>query len=84
MKHVKTVDQTLTLEIGYASDIGPSALTDAIIEALEDVLNEANIVYIKATCPTSSLVAVDLWAPEAVEEVEPPEIPEAEGPEPNV
>ena len=80
LRHVRTVDQTLSLELGFAGDMSAASLTDAIIEALENssVLEAAGIVYIKATAPGERLHAIDIWAPEPVEEVEPPEIPEEE------
>ncbi len=82
MRHIQTIDQTLTLEIGYATEMSPESLTDVILEALESmsVVEEVGIVYIKATTPGKQLCAIDLWAPEADPnaDVEPPEIPEQE------
>ena len=88
MRRVSTIDRSLSLEIGFAGDMSPAGLTDAIIEALEHggIINEAGITYIRASALGERLHAVDIWAPEPVEEVEPPEIPVApeDGqPEPN-
>ena len=87
MRHVKTVDQTLNLEIFFAGDISAAGLSDAINEALEKggVIDAGGIVCIKASAPGERLTAVDVWVPEEVEAEEPPTIPEeAEGPKPNV
>lgn len=82
LRHVKTVDRFLNLEVGYASEIGPAGLYEAIVEALEKagVLDEANIIYIRARSNESNLEAVDLWQPKEIE-VEPPPLPATE-PEP--
>ena len=76
-QHIRTVDRFLRLEIGYASDIGPAGLSEAIIEALDKggVLDEARVVYIRAQ-GDDTLEAVDLWAPKA--EAEPPPLPSVE------
>ena len=82
LRHIRTVDQTLSLEIGFAGDMSAAGLTEAIIEALdgaygdETVIEAGGIVYIKASAAGERLAAIDIWAPEPVEEVEPPEIPE--------
>ncbi len=68
-RHVSTTVRTLRLEVGYASDLGPAGLTEAIIEALgKGVLQEAGVVYVKAEAPGEDLMQVDIWAPEPVEE----------------
>ncbi|KKN60423.1 hypothetical protein LCGC14_0532570 [marine sediment metagenome] len=88
MKHIDIVSQHLSLEIGFTGDLHPAGLTEAIIEALEKggVLEAAGIVYLKAEAPGHKLVAINLWAPDPVEEIEPPTIPEEEekGLTPNV
>ena len=90
LRHIRTVDQTLTLEIGFGGDMSAASLADAIIEALGGparlhfgdtnidggVIEAAGVVYVKASANGERLCAIDLWAPEPVEEVEPPEIPE--------
>lgn len=77
LRHIRTVDQTLTLEIGFGEDLSPAGLHEAIIEAIEDkIIETAGIVYIKSSANGERLHAIEIWAPEPVEEVEPPEIPE--------
>lgn len=86
---IQTVDRFLYLEIGYASDMGPAGLYEAILEAVEKagVLAEANVVYVRARAiPERTLEAVTLWAPEA-EDTMPPLIPTHpchEQPPPNI
>ena len=90
LRHISTVDRVLRLELGYASDIGPAGLTDAVVEALTKggVLEEANIFYIRASAPGKELVSIDLWVPESevvLEEPPPkPEAPFPDEPKPNV
>lgn len=88
MRHIRTVDQIVNLEIGFGGDMSPAGLTEAIIEALEpNIIDAAGIVYIKASANGERLHAIDLWAPDPVEEVEPPSTPvddeELKGPIPN-
>jgi hypothetical protein len=90
-RRIETVTQRLTLEIGFAGELGAAGLTEAIIEALEKggVLEEAGIIYIRAEAPGERLMAIDLWAPEPeAPPAEPPMTPEAveddPPPEPNV
>ena len=80
MRHISTIDRSLRLEIGFAGDMSPAGLSSAITEALEDsgVVDAAGITYIRASAPGERLHAVDIYAPEPVEEVEPPEIPLSE------
>lgn len=65
-RHIQTVNRRLILEIGYASDIGPSGLTAAIREALErgGVVEEAKVTYLRSEAPEERLFQVDLWVPE--------------------
>ncbi len=88
MRHIPTVVLTLQLEIGFAGELGIAGLTEAIIEAMENggLIDEAGIVYIKASSSHERLSAIELWAPEVEDEAEAPTIPEVEGdqqPEPN-
>lgn len=78
MKHIQTVSQHLTLEVGYASDMRPAGLARAITEALEQggVLDEARIVYIKAEAPGERFFAFDMWVPEPEVVEEPPMVPQ--------
>lgn len=75
MKHIQTVSQHLSIEVGYASDMTPAGLAGAIIEALEKggVLDEARVVYLKAEAPGERFFAFDMWVPEPEEE--PPTVP---------
>jgi hypothetical protein len=77
-RRIETVTQRLTLEVGFAGELGAAGLTEAIIEALEKggVLEEAGIVYIRAEAPGERLMAIYIWAPEPVAVVEPPMTPE--------
>ncbi len=85
VNHIQTVDKTLELEIGYAGDMGPAALSDAIIEALKEVIDKAGVVYIKSHAPGVPLIAVDLFAhiPEP-EDSEPPTLPAEDDEEVNL
>lgn len=89
-RHIQTVSQRLTLEIGYIGDIGPAGLTEAITEALKKggVLEEGGIIYLRADAPGETLAAVSIWAPEPEPAGAELEIPTAEEdkdrPEPNL
>ncbi len=75
---IQTVNQVLRLEIGYNNgDIGPASLMDAIEEALKkgEVLDEAGVVYIRGDMPAENFIAVDIWAPDPENAVEPPPTP---------
>lgn len=74
-KHIKTVAAILTFEVGYVGEIGKSGLFEAVTEALEKVVDEAKIVYIRGSAPDEDFVAFDMWVPPEVLDTAPPEEP---------
>lgn len=84
-RHISTVENHLTIEVGWVGDLGAAGLFDAIVEALKKggVLDEADVIYLKGEAPDSRLWAVELWVPKEPEVQEPPPIPQGEI-EPNV
>lgn len=86
VQHTRTVNRFLYLEVGFAGELGPASLHDAIVEALDKagILDEAVVTYIRARSPEMVGEAIDVWVPEAeevpVEPVEPVETSAVESP----